>query len=272
MDRRLTPANDRAALEILRGKVAAPRYVSGEAASVVTPLTDLCRAPGEARDRQLLLGDGVTVIDRNDGWAFVQSGKDEYCGYVADAALGPATTPTHRVAFPATHLYPEARVQAHERASLSFGARVTVAATTDRFAETPDGFIPLVHLAPADTLMSDPVAVAEMFLGTPYLWGGNSRAGIDCSGLVQAALLACGIACPGDSDLQAGAVGTALEPDAPLERGDLVFWKGHVAMVADPDRLIHAYGHIMSTGHEGIADAISRISASGTPVLCRRRP
>lgn len=272
MDRRLAPANDRVALETLRGKVAAPRYVAGEAATVATPLTDLCRAPGGPRERQLLLGDGVTVIDRHDGWAFVQSGKDGYCGYLAKAALGPASTASHRVAFPATHLYPEPRVQAHETASLSFGARVTVTAMTDRFAETPHGFIPLVHLAPADTLMTDSVAVAEMFLGTPYLWGGNSRAGIDCSGLVQAALLACGIACPGDSDLQAESVGTALEPDVPLVRGDLVFWKGHVAMVADQDRLIHAYGHIMSTGYEGIAEAISRIAASGTPVLCRRRP
>ena len=83
--------------------------------------------------------------------------------------------------------------------------------------------------------MTDPVAVAELFLGTPYLWGGNSRAGIDCSGLVQAALLACGIACPGDSDLQAAIRRHArLSRSSRSARGDLIFWKGHVAMVADP--------------------------------------
>jgi cell wall-associated NlpC family hydrolase len=149
---------------------------------------------------------------------------------------------------------------------------VTVTGQSERFAETPDGFVPMIHLAPVDSRMPDPVVVAEMFLGTPYLWGGNSRAGIDCSGLVQAALLACGIACPGDSDLQSESVGTELGPDAPLRRGDLVFWKGHVALVADPTRLIHAYGHIMATGYEGTNDAIARIAANGTPVLTRRRP
>lgn len=272
MDRRLTPANGRAALESLRGIVDAPRYTAGEPASVIVPLTDLCASPGGPRDRQLLLGDAVTVIDREAGLAFVQSAKDGYCGHVAEAALGPAHRATHRVAAPATHLYSEPRVQAREIASLSFGARLALSGQTDRFAETPHGFVPLVHLAPADSLMPDPVDVAALFLGTPYLWGGNSRAGIDCSGLVQASLLACGIACPGDSDLQAQTVGVELDPDAPLRRGDLVFWKGHVAMVADAARLIHAYGHIMSTGYEGIDAAIARIAASGMPVLTRRRP
>jgi cell wall-associated NlpC family hydrolase len=163
-------------------------------------------------------------------------------------------------------------VQAPEIAALSFGARLTVLAEAGRFAETPEGFVPLVHLLPADSVMTDPVAVAEMFLGTPYLWGGNSRAGIDCSGLVQAALLACAIPCPGDSDLQARTVGTELAPDAPSHRGDLIFWKGHVAMVADSHRLIHANGHAMATVHEPMAAALDRIAATGTPVLTRRRP
>jgi cell wall-associated NlpC family hydrolase len=272
MDRRLTPANDRAALDTMRDTVASPRYVPGERATIASPLTDLCGTPGGARDRQLLFGDTVTVIDRHDGWVFLQAAKDGYCGYVAAAAIGPARAPTHRIIAPASHLYPEPRVQAHEIACLSFGARVTVTGQSERFAETPDGFVPMSHLAPVDSVMPDPVAVAELFLGTPYLWGGNSRAGLDCSGLVQAALLACGIPCPGDSDLQARSVGVDLASDAPLQRGDLVFWTGHVAMVADATRLIHAYGHIMSTGYERIDTAVARIAATGTPILTRRRP
>lgn len=177
MDRRLTPANDRAALDLLRGTIAAPRYVPGERASIALALTDLCKAPGGARHRQLLLGDPVTVIDRHEGWVFLQSAKDGYCGYVTDQAVGPVGTPTHRVAAPATHLYPEPRVQAHETSSLSFGARVTVTGQSDRFAETPDGFLPMVHLAPVNSLETDPVTVAELFLGTPYLWGATAARG-----------------------------------------------------------------------------------------------
>ena len=271
-DRRLTPANARAALDSLRGVVDAPRYVAGEAARVAVPLVDLDRTPDGPRDRQLLLGDGVTVIDRHQGWAFVQAAKDGYCGYVPETALGSAGAPTHRVIAPATHLYPLPKVQAHELCALSFGSLLTVTGTAERFAETPDGFVPLQHLRALADPLTDPVAVAAMFLGTPYLWGGNSRAGIDCSGLVQAALLACGKDCPGDSDLQAQSVGRTLLPEEALRSGDLIFWSGHVAMVADARRIIHATGNRMAVVFEDMAAAVTRIAAAGQPVLVRRRP
>lgn len=268
----MTPANGRAALAGLRGTVDAPRHVAGERARIAVPLTDLDRAPGGPRDRQLLLGDGVTVIDRAHGWAFLQAAKDGYCGYVPEAALGAARAPTHRVIAPATHLYPEPKVQAHELCALSFGSLLTVTGTVERFAQTPDGFVPLQHLRDLADPLTDPVAVAALFLGTPYLWGGNSRAGIDCSGLVQAALLACGRDCPGDSDLQAQSVGHPLQPDEALQPGDLIFWIGHVAMVADAGRIIHATGHHMAVVFEDMAVAVARIAAAGQPVLARRRP
>jgi len=271
-DRRLTPANGRAALASLRGTVDALHFVDGEPARVAVPLADLNRAPDGPRDRQLLLGDGVTVIDRHQSWAFVQARKDGYCGYVPEAALGAAQAPTHRVIAPATHLYPEPKVQAHELCALSFGSLLTVTGTAERFAETPDGFVPLLHLRELADPLTDPVAVAALFLGTPYLWGGNSRAGIDCSGLVQAALLACGKDCPGDSDLQAQSVGRLLQPDEALQPGDLIFWIGHVAMVADAGRIIHATGHRMAVVFEDMAAAVARIAAAGQPVLARRRP
>lgn len=270
MDRRLTPANDHAALDSLRGVVQAPRYVPGAAARVTAPLADLCRTPAGARDRQVLMGEALTVIDRRDGWCFVQAAKDGYCGYLPEAAVGPARAPSHWVAAPASHLYPEPRVQAREIAALPFGARLTVAGTTGAFAETPEGFVPLAHLRPTGAMLADPVAVATLFLGTPYLWGGNSRAGIDCSGLVQAALLACGLPCPGDSDLQAG-LGHEVPGDADLRRGDLLFWKGHVALVADETRLLHATGHVMATVFEDRAAALARIAEAGHPVIARRR-
>ena len=271
-DRRLTPANGRAALASLRGTVEAPRYVAGEPARIAVPLVDLDRAPGGPRDRQLMLGDGVLVIDRHQGWAFVQAAKDGYCGYVPETALGTARAPTHRVIAPATHLYPQPKVQAHELCALSFGCLLTVTGTAERFAETPDGFVPSQHLRAVADPLGDPVAAATLFLGSPYLWGGNSRAGIDCSGLVQAALLACGKDSPGDSDLQAQSVGQALQPDDALLPGDLIFWTGHVAMVADAGRIIHATGHRMAVVFEDMAAAIARIAAAGQPVLARRRP
>ncbi len=272
MDRRLTPANGRVALQSMRGIVDAPLYVAGEAADVVAQVVDLLDGPSGNRDRQLLWGEAVMVIERHDGWAFVQAAKDGYCGYVADAALGAASKPTHRVAAPASHLYSGPRVQAAEVAALSFGSLVTVTEIEGKFAKTPQGFIPEMHLRPLDAPFADAVTVAELFLGTPYLWGGNSRAGIDCSGLVQAALVACGKPCPADSDQQRS-VGTDLPEDAPLQRGDLVFWKGHVAMAVDADQLIHANGHTMSVAYEGVAACIARVMAQeGLPVLMRRRP
>jgi cell wall-associated NlpC family hydrolase len=272
MDRRLTPATDRMAHRSLIGRIEGRAFTEGEALSVILPLVDLLSAPRGARDRQLWLGDGFTVIDRDKGHAFGFAAKDGYCGWLPEAALGPPTTPTHWVANVASHLYHGAKVQARDLASLPMGAWVTVTGTTGAFAETSLGYVPMAHLHPIGHWHSDPVAVAEMFLGTPYLWGGNSHAGLDCSGLVQAACLACGRPCPADSDLQQ-ALGLPLGTDAPLQRGDLLFWKGHVAMVTGPDRLIHANAHSMTVAHEPITACIARIAAQGGgPVTCRKRP
>jgi cell wall-associated NlpC family hydrolase len=261
MDRRITAFSGRVAHVSLQGVISAP-MTEGEAAQVVIPLADLRQSPDGARDRQLLLGDAVTVIDRDEGSAFVQSAKDGYCGWVQESALGSGPEPTHWVVAPSTHLYTEPQVQAPEKACVSLGSRVAVVGSWGAWANTPHGFMPLAHLRPIGQWAPDPVYVAESFLGTPYLWGGNSRFGIDCSGLVQAALHASGKDCPGDSDMQMQ-IGRALQPEEKLKRCDLIFWKGHVAMVVNENVLIHANGHTMSVNYEGIRDAIERISAGG---------
>lgn len=271
-DRRLTPATPRVAHESLRGRVPAPAYTEGEAAEIAVPLADLCDAPGGARDRQLLLGDSFRVIERVAGHAFGMAAKDGYCGWVATAALGPGTGVTHVVASLGTHLYPAPRVQAPAYGSLTLGCRLGVTGQTGAFAETPHGWVPATHLRPLGAWHDDPAGVAVMFLGVPYLWGGNSRDGLDCSGLVQAAMLACGRACPADSDLQRAAF-PPLAPDAPLARGDLVFWKGHVGMMLDGATLIHANGHHMATVAEPLSAATDRIAQNGGgPLIARRRP
>ena len=168
---------------------------------------------------------------------------------------------------------------------ISFGTALEVVTTHEkgRWAEVthlravPDGhksthvdYIPTAHLRPVDQAEGDPVAVAERFLGTPYHWGGNSGFGIDCSGLVQAACLACGIPCPGDSDLQEAALGRTLPADAVLRRGDLLFWKGHVAWVAGPDLLLHANAHHMAVALEPLLPALARIEGQGDGPVTRR--
>ena len=269
MDRRLTPFNGRIAHVSLRGQVAAEVFVEGAYARLTAPLTDLDRSPGGPRDRQVMLGDRVLVLDRRDGWAFLRGDKDGYVGWVPEAALGPDHPVTHWVAVPSSHLYPEARVQAREIAALPFLAQVEVTGMEGKFARTPHGFIPLAHLRGVGEWFTDPVAVAEMMAGAPYLWGGNARSGIDCSGLVQGALLACAMACPGDSDQQMALGG---EVAGEVRRGDLIFWPGHVAFVSGPDTIFHATGYGMTTRWEGLAEAIARIDAQGDgPVTARRR-
>lgn len=271
MDRRSSPATARVAHVSLKGIVSAPAFTEGEVMRVTTPLVDLLTGPNGKRDRQLCLGQSFTVIDQEEDMAFGFAGRDGFCGWLPLSALAKLPQPTHWVATPGTHLYAEPRVQARDIAALTMGCEVQVVADAGKFQQTSLGYIPSPHLLPLSQRHHDPVLVAEGFLNTPYLWGGNSRAGIDCSGLAQTALLACGIACPGDSDQQEQ-LGHEIPPDVALARGDLIFWKGHVALIVDDTQLIHANGHSMSVAYEDTATCIARVTLQGGgPVTHRRR-
>ena len=269
-DRRLTPATERVALDSLRGTLRRPTYTPGEPMRLAAPLADLCRAPDGARDRQLNFGADLVLLEQVDGWAFVQAAADGYCGWVRAEGLSrqmPAIT--HRVSAPATHVYAEPDMKTPESLCLSLGARLSVTATQGGFARLAEGgWVPAQHIS--DRPDRDPAAVAERFLGTPYLWGGNSRCGIDCSGLVQAALAACAVPCPGDSDMQETAFPEAGER---IRRNDLLFWPGHVALALDGERMIHATAFAMAVIVEPIAQATARIDAAGQgPFRGARRP
>lgn len=269
LDRRLTPATDRVALDSLRGILDRPAYTPGHPARLAVPLADLMTAPDGRRDRQVNFGADLTVIEERGDWAFVQAALDGYCGWLRGTALTEDLPPiTHWVRAAATHVYPAADMKRHQLHALSLGARLSVAGIEGNFARlATGGHVPLQHVS--ESPASDPVEIAELLLGTPYLWGGNSDWGIDCSGLAQAALTACGIACPGDSDLQRG----AFPETAEISRGDLLFWPGHVALAASPDLMIHATAWKMAVIRESIPDAIARIDAAGDgPFLGARRP
>ncbi len=233
------------------------------------PVSDLCATPRGARDRQLLMGSDVTVFEDQAGWSFVQT-TDGYVGYLETSRLAEPIAVSHRVATFATHAYTQEDFKSRERNALPFGARVAVVDERRKFFETNVGFIPKRHLRPLNKPFSDPATVAQLHFGVPYLWGGDSTRGIDCSGLIAASLRACDIPCPGDSDMQQAALGDDLT--GPLARGDLVFWKGHVGMMVDEETLIHANAHHMATRYEPVEKAILRIEAQGDgPVLARKR-
>jgi cell wall-associated NlpC family hydrolase len=270
-DLRLTPANGRVAASHLRGQVDADVFVDGEPASIGQVVVDLCATPTGKRERQLLLGAVVTVYERREGWAFVQSKRDGYVGYLPEFALVALNATTHRVATPATHAYATESFKAPDLLHLPFGAEVTVVNERHKFFETPHGFIPKQHLRPLEQLFADPATVAQLYFGVPYLWGGNSTRGIDCSGLVQAAYHACGHLCAGDSDLQSDGLGRLLQSHENLLRGDLIFWDGHVAMMFDADTIIHANAHHMAVDYEGLVQATLRIKAQGDGDMIARR-
>lgn len=246
----------------------------GVVKTVTLPVADLRRQPDGRRDRQLIYGEDFHVQETIDGWAFGSASKDGYTGYLRTDVLADQRTPTHFISVRSSHIYSAPDFKTEEIAALSFGARLTVTALHDRFAELANGqFVPAPHIAPVDRLYDDPIEVAERYMGAPYLWGGNSIWGLDCSGLVQSALLACGLECPGDSHMQEASVGAAIGDNVRPERGDLFFWKGHVGLIRDETTLLHANAHHMAVVDEPLEAAIERIKAQGDgEVTSRRRP
>jgi hypothetical protein len=268
-DPRITPVRPDLAARELVGVVDAPRFVEGQAYEIAAALAPMRKEPSATAGLQTeaLKGERVTIYDIDEtGWAWGQLAGDGYVGYVPASALAaPGPAPTHKVTALRTFVFPGPSIKLPPVESLSFGCRLAIARADEQFAITAaGGHVPVVHLAPVETMETDVVAVAERFLGTPYLWGGKSSLGLDCSGLVQLALAACGIPCPRDTDMQEKALGSALAlpPDlTQLRRGDLLFWKGHVAIARDEANLVHANGHRMAVTYEPTAPAIERIRA-----------
>lgn len=276
LDPRLTPARPDLADIALRGRVEAARYVAGEPRRLVVPSAPLRRAPSTEAgiDTEAVLGDAVTLYEARDGFAWVQLVHDGYVGYLPTDSLGPADpVPTHRVAALRTFLYPAPDLKRPPLAHLSLGAALTVRGEAGDYLEVAGGYVFAGHCDPVGTVEPDFAGTAERLVGTPYLWGGRTSLGLDCSGLVQLCLERAGHLCPRDADQQERALGAVLPSDlSDLRRGDLVFWRGHVGMMLDGTRLIHANGHHMAVAVEPLQTAVARIlEKSYGPVTAVRR-
>ena len=274
-DRRTLLARPDLADRRLEGLVRAERFAETRAMACRAPAAPLRRAAddGAEQEDQLLSGELFDVLDEADGWAWGQARRDGYVGFVRLGALAPAAeAPTHRVRALRSYGFSAPDMKRPALGLYSMNALVRAGAAEGRFLDCGEaGWLFAGHLAPVGVFETDPAAVAEQFLGAPYQWGGRESLGLDCSGLVQQAFYACGRACPRDTDQQLARFSTEVRLDR-LLRGDLVFWPGHVGMMLDPERLIHANAHHMAVAIEPLDEAVARIRAAGVGEPAVRRP
>ena len=261
----------------LKGRVEAQHFVAPRLMQVVEPVITVHKASrfDAMQLTQALFGETVKLFHEEEGWAWVQLVRDGYVGYVNGNALTPQVMPsTHRVAVPSTFMYPEASLKTQPAILLTLNAEVSVASETGAFSRLANGrFVFTAHLKKVDEFEADFVTVAEMFRHVPYYWGGKSVHGLDCSGLVQLSLEACGKPAPRDSDMQEATLGERLMVNDldTLKRGDLVFWDGHVGIMTDEKTLLHANGHHMMVVAEPLKEAVDRIAARYGQLTCVRR-
>ena len=259
MDPRLTPANEIVACSTLKGKINHSNFVEAKNYQVNVSFVDLLGSPDGKRNRQLIYGSKVKYFSAAKGWAFIQNTYDNYVGYVPESTIASETQKTHIVTAPLAHVFMEPNIKSKNIEILPLAARVSGEMIGNGFLETELGWISVSQLKRKTELSKDPIEVSKLLQNAPYLWGGNTTLGIDCSGLIQISLLLCGIDCPGDSDQQMNTLGHNLDVGSPRKKGDILFWKGHVAWAINERQILHANAYHMATVIEEANEAIERI-------------
>ena len=259
MDPRLTPANEIVACSSLKGKIKHSNFIEGKNYQINVPLVDLLSAPDGRRNRQLIYGSKVKYFGAADGWAFIQNTYDSYVGYVPQNTIVSEKEKTHIVTVPIAHVFLEPNIKSKNVEMLPLAAKVSGQMVESGFLETELGWISVSQLKQKTELPKDPIEVSKLLQNAPYLWGGNTSLGIDCSGLIQISMLLCGLDCPGDSDQQMNTLGHNLDIGSPRKKGDILFWKGHVAWVVNERQILHANAYHMAAVIEEANEAIERI-------------
>ena len=255
----MTPANETVACSTLKGKIKHANFVEAKNYQVNVPFVDLLGSPDGKRNRQLIYGSKVKYFSAAKGWAFIQNTYDNYVGYVPESTIASETQKTHIVTAPLAHVFMEPNIKSKNIEILPLAARVSGEMIGNGFLETELGWISVSQLKRKTELSKDPVEVSKLLQNAPYLWGGNTTLGIDCSGLIQISLLLCGIDCPGDSDQQMNTLGQNIDIGSPRKKGDILFWKGHVAWALNERQILHANAYHMATVIEEANEAIERI-------------
>jgi len=279
-DPRLNAYRTDLASDKLKGVVDAKKFVEGHLQEVVVAKAPLKGAPrfDAPLDTEVIFGEHVLVLDEQGGWAWVQSLSDGYVGYVQSEILADPKAPaSHTVKAPSTFIYPGPDIKLPPIGQLPMNARCAFEGGTGEFAELAGGgYVFAKHLAGQAGNADHFTDIAKNFVGTPYLWGGRTYSGIDCSGLVQMAMIAAGKKCLRDTDMQENSIGALLAHDAgrtDLAKGDLIFWGGHVGIMVDAEHLLHANAYHMQTVIEPYEEARLRIAAGDTgEVRTIRRP